>query len=442
VRHPWPFDWLTACGKIEASDVGAAKAFWLHVQALIADNWLRAADLALIISEDCLEQYAYSFRFNITDGNGFETGLGYPGGLGMLDITLGVESSDAQVLYAFGRALGFEHEYGRDPYAGSCASCEHHRDCKQPGRTTCLDTGYCGNPAEHESIMAAPDCGGIDAGRRLTPSDVLGAQRAYGRKPAGSLLGARNLCWNAESGIPAANLRITAWPCLRADNELWARVGVEEDDTLQATIAGQPFCAAASGSGAIRPLLTQSCSPADASKRFQFRGVKLLTMGGLCVAAKAAETGAELWTADCDTWSPSEVADWDLLGNRIRLTGSDLCITARDGAATHGQVLDLELCDAASQRQRLSLQQAEIRYADNAGRVACFNVAGGTGVPGEAITLWGGCNFGFENLKFMARGRIEADGRCAALLGDPVMTTPIGTSTCDGSTSQIWDYYW
>jgi hypothetical protein len=443
VSHPWPYSLLTACVRIGTSDVAAGEAFWHRVQAIIEDNWLRAADLALIFEGACDPPESAFFQFNIGDAPGRESELGFPGGGLSRVITLGVTSSDAEVLYAFGRALGFEHEYGRDPYAGRCLACVHDRDCTQPGRPSCLGTGYCGSRSDHESIMAAPDCGGIDPHRVLTHWDVLAAQRAYGRKPAGSLLGSRNLCWNAETGVPATNLRITAWPCLRADNELWHRQPTGDDVLLQATIATQPFCAAATGAGGTRPLLTQSCATTEASQTFQFRSMKLLTLGGLCLTAKSAEAGSELWTTECDTWAHSATADWDFVADRIRLANSNLCLTVRDGTATVDGVIQLEPCDATTPRQKLMLIDSEIRFYGESGGLVCFNVAAGTGIPGERVTLWDGCGFGYENEHFMARGRVEANGRCADMLGEtPLIATPIGMTTCDGDASQIWDYYW
>jgi hypothetical protein len=441
VKHPWPRESLGLCVTFE---LGARReqltTFWQHAQDLISDTWLRAADIPLSFQGECGPQAA-QVQVQLTEvAPSGALDFGYPGEGRQSQVILNASTSDADVLYFIGQVLGFEHEFGRDPYAGPCHACQTSAQCVDPSRSQCLATGYCGAPKDHESIMSAPDCGGLDPTRRFSRWDALGAQRAYGRKMSGLMVGKSDLCWDVPNDSKQVGTQVIGYPCRNGENERWKWTAAPGRAFAHLGVSPQmqPLCARAPGDAL--PLLTANCDDDDPAQQAVLSDVQLLAEGGLCVAAVRVGEGSQLWVTECGT--DNQLEHWTLIEQRIQLAGTNLCITVPDGEAAVGGALELEACDASSLLQVFAFEQGELRFYDDGGDVACFNVLGGQPLPGEMLALWNGCGYGLENEAFVARGTALLHGLCVDFVDSPPGPgARIGTAACTGAATQIWDYH-
>lgn len=442
VRHPWPLDFVPVC-YVASGDVERTaheQAFVNRVRTLVESSWAPLIDLTFYGWAECDDPTGLVLALSATGP--MRVGLGYPGDFAPRIVMLGTEaSSDAEILYAFGRALGFEHEFGRHAYAGICSACSDDDDCAGNERKSCLPSGFCGNLADHESIMAAPDCGGIEPIRRLTAWDALGAQRAYGQKHHGALVNRAGLCLNVAQGLPAPGASLIGYPCIGVENDTWgwsSAPAAGEADWLRVTIEDHELCAevagVATGDQAL-PLVSASCSRAVQEQDVKLAAVRWRAMGNMCIAVPTADAGSRLMLSDCGS-SPFE--RWAMDAGHFELAGSGLCATVVGGLSVLGVPLALAPCDPHAAAQTFKLRRREIQYIDEHGVAACLNVAGGVPAPSSALVLWNGCNLGLENEAFYATGPIEIAGQCLDMLSDVYA----GVAPCNGSTMQEWDYHW
>jgi hypothetical protein len=441
------YPWVCYRMNVNAGDEQPALDFWLKTRKLVEGSWVRLINLTLQSWKPCTEPLPQLAVTLTSSGPSSSDGLGDPGAGNVREIVLDIGASEAEVLYVFGRALGFEHEYGRHAWTGPCVTCQGDDDCTSGDRLTCLPTGYCGNPADHESIMAAPDCGGIDPGRRLTAWDALAAQRGLGRKYVGTVVDMGGRCMEIEPDD-----KMIDYPCEGTWNGLFTRaLGASpgEVDSLRVNMNGTFMCATAAdtGSGGVTdpfPIMSFACDPAWSSQDFQFSSVELRAMGNMCVAAEAASAGAGLRLTTCDAAMPA-LARFALRKRQIALAGTDLCVAVGGGGqAVRGAALVLAACDDTATAQLFDLSNELINYDDHQNPPACFNVVGALPTPGSAVVLWDACSNVAPNEVFYLTGPILAGGdRCLDLMGGVSdVPVPIIAAVCrSNAPNQVWDYH-
>ncbi len=332
------------------------------------------------------------------------------------------------VLHEFGHVLGFQHE--------DDTGC-----VQRTSGAVCLDTG----PDLSQSVMTIAGCSATPH-ETLSNWDVLGARRAYGRKPAGSFVGLNGLCLDIAGASTALGASVVGYPCAGATNDTFFRDGL----MLRSNMA-TPRCLNVHG-GVVSPtnatpITSWDCVDTAENERFHFTGVQWRAMGKMCVAAESTVVGANISIANCNG---SSLQQWDFFedevsgsAERIRLSGTTLCVEVPSNPGL-GSDLVLGNCN--------STPQSNERFSSPAGGILqpfspstlCLNVKGGTTSTGSRITLWDGCNDNVHNNKFTIRGPIKSLGQCVDMLGGvPTDNVGIGVYPCQtGAPNEQWDYVW
>jgi hypothetical protein len=341
------------------------------------------------------------------------------------------------LIHEFGHALGFAHEYDRPGYVLPTGCVKD-----PPG------TGTVFTPTDfidYDSVMDKCAPFPFGAAGTISPGDVLGAQRVYGRKHLGSLIGYRGQCADVAGGSSADGASVIAFPCRRASNDTWKR---EQDrEYFRTTISTSARCLNVSG-GVVNPngstpVVSSTCTTAD-SRKFPLANVEIRAMGNMCVEATSAN---RLEVKTCDG---SQKQRWTLMeGNtsttfrfdQIRSVSTGNCVATQSNSGALGEELVLAACSTTSTRQRFTYPgKGQIGFGN-----FCFNVLGGLPTPGSRVGLWDGCGLSTPhyNSQFSASGNFKSLGQCLDILGGVANPgDPVGVYPCvAGAPNQWWDYY-
>ena len=129
------------------------------------------------------------------------------------------------VLHEFGHALGFEHQTQSD------TGCNQ----RTSGGTSLQ------NEQDIDSVMIAfHPCN--PSVTKLSSWDILGARKAYGVKPHGSIVSRNALCLNINGGVTTLGANIIGWACLNPNpwNSNWSRS--DGNYLLSTSISGTQRC--------------------------------------------------------------------------------------------------------------------------------------------------------------------------------------------------------
>jgi hypothetical protein len=458
VRYPWPNLLIRVCYRVlddQQPNDGAKDLLVSRTRTLFESTWQRYANLQWDGWEECSDS-SDPILLKLTSLQPSHSEPGFPGIGKVREVTLNYSASDAEILYVLGRALGFEHEYGRPSASETCTRCDDNpQACSGlPQRPLCLPSGFCGNPADHESIMQAPDCGGIELIRRLSPWDVAGVQRAYGRKPRQSLVTSSGYCIESPSEQPGT--AAATWWCLDADNlrtEIRPGASPHEFDGIAVTVHGESRCFAAAEPPSTA-VTTEVCDRSSERQAVSFWNTRLRGMGGICVVAEQPTPGAALVTQDCEAADPL-TSRFEAKHGRIRLSETDLCIGYVDQAPRPGAPLVLLPCDGSSPQQVFEFSAGLFIAGE-----LCAAIAGGVPDTERQVVLWDGCA-AFpveENQRFFLSGSVllgsgtsssarPEDGPKQMPAGRCLVPEGAGPGSgvkvdeCNARGTQEWDYY-
>mgnify|MGYP003575313221 CR=1 FL=1 len=351
-------------------------------------------------------------------------------------LTLDIPDHDAVVLHEFGHALGFLHE---------------GRDVRPDGtpETNCVQRTSGGVSLENEGDLSLSVMGnfrGACQSAVLSNWDILGARRAYGRKPTGSIVGLGGLCLDVAGDSSALGAAVIGFGCFGAPNDTFTRV--TGDLTLRTTAGGQPRCPNVHG-GVVNPnggtaITSWSCAPGAANEQFRFTGVEWRAMGGMCIAADTSATGAKLSLRPCS--GTSSLQRWDFFDGdqRIRLSGTTQCVNVPNSQTALGTELILFPCQATpAPNETFVFSNGYISPSFDTSK--CLNVLGGTTAPLSKVGLWNGCGAvpAPHNSQFTIRGPIKTMGQCVDMLGGvPFDGVGIGAFPCTpGAPNEVWEYF-
>jgi hypothetical protein len=372
-------------------------------------------------------------KINLRSGQPSDSELGFPGFWKVREVNLNPAENDRALLHTLGRALGFENEYGiAEAGPRECRACGATAgDCDD--EELCLDSGYCGQPYLHQSVMSAPDCGGTEATRPFSSWDAWGAQRAYGLKPKGALVDTSGHCAHVPAqpgGVP-----FTA-SCGDSQAMRFSLVGSGSSRALEARVNGDDLCLSnvlGSGAGSETAPLTVDRCDGTASQAVSLEGVSLMSVGTSCVGVTSPSAGGQMLLSACE----AQNTRWDVLDGQLRLSGTQLCASVPHGAATLGAVIELRPCSTAAREQHFVFNERGILFTDTSGATLCLNLFGGLPMLGLNVGLWNGCGF-FDNGFFYVSGPVNVGGRCLTQSA----TGQLATAPCSTSKKQTWDFYW
>jgi Ricin-type beta-trefoil lectin domain len=437
-------------GNINVCFQGFSTAERSAIRSVIEDGWERAAFLdffgwgscptlnsttsnLLVISTGAPAGFAGQSTFCQNENIASCIGAAGRAPLGDYNRVLFASTTPANrvTLHEFGHVLGFIHE---------SLDSDRGLPCHQ---TTSGGISEEGEGDLANSIMVAfTSCNGATT---LSPWDVLGVRRVYGQKPSGSIVGLGGLCVEIAGANPANGAGIIGFPCKGAQNDTFHRtVGDFTVKThLGNDITGVNRCLNIAGGVGGSNLISWDCIPSATNEQFHHTGVQWRAMGKMCVAASSSAVGATLSLANCST---SALQKWDFFeaDNRIRLSGTSLCVNVPGGSNALGTLPTLATCGASpgpNETFVFGANTGTIRFSDK-----CLNVFGGTTTVGNPVGLWNGCNdvptpF---NEHFTIAGPIHNFSQCVDMFGGvPFDGVQVGMFPCvAGAPNENWEFFW
>lgn len=413
------------------------------VKRQIDDTWGRAANLTFLWNGDCpvdagtgkhlasaLQHTMVVVPSNADFTNILGKSLAFPTGISLNWAPVLSGDDRFNLIHEFGHALGFEHEWLRQDYPNECGQA------REAGT-------YLTPTADLDSIMRYDCPGGVVNDYFLSAGDVMGVQKAYGRKPTGSLVGYRGQCANIAGGGSANLTPLIGWPCTGGWNDTWSRAA---DAKLHFQTSTPKKCMNVLSQTAPNPLISYDCVTAD-NERFTTTGVQIRAMGNMCLQAN----GGKVELRPCGTLNLFQ-QKWDLFNDttgrrfdQIRRNGTTSCLSSTTTNGALGEELVYVACSSTDSKQRFVYPgNGIIALANNPS--LCLNVAGGLPVSGSKLILWDGCwNPPPQNSQFSISGQIKSLGACMSLTGAGNPGDAIWAQTCNSDPAtyqnQIWEYY-
>lgn len=427
-----------------------------QVQNQAENSWARVARIRFVGWQQCPANPQGVVRITIdTSGTGHAGMIGFPGANGVADMTLGTGRADfatGLIPHEFGHTLGFAHEFARNDFmddpAGSC------RAAAGGGKIGGGDT--LGTPPDRGSIMVAT--GYCHNNANLGIWDVIGAQRAYGRKHSGALVGLGGRCVNIPNASTTNGTALQVFDCHAASNDTWRRNldGQLIDQLATKTVAmNVPNGMVSATSGTI--LTIWDVVAGSVNEKFDFNGVKLVSYGNLCVGVPSATQGARLQLVDCNANAALSRWDWERIkaapdsafANRFKLSGTNLCINIPNGVPALSQYVQLFPCGSLSSPHANELfgSNANAQLSTFASPRMCLNVANDTPTAGAAIVTFScGSSAPFRNEQFHLSGKVKwagNSGQCLNIAGGTSRNgTPLQVFPCTaGAANEEWEYY-
>jgi hypothetical protein len=338
-------------------------------------------------------------------------------------------------VHEFGHGLGWYHE---EEIPGAVGKCQE-QSFPNP------------NPIEYgaydpSSIMSY--CNPPQAAPFLSPNDIAAVGRAYGRHIQGSLVSPGGKCGAAHWANGVGDVAFI-WDCdeKNHDQEFLASTFVSDGDAWNLYLRGTgsstaTYCLGANDTASGQLLRLENCS---STIDWLFRSMNLRGFGGLCLDLENGDstpgTRIQLYTCGAlggqnQTWSLTR--DGHL---QYGTTGSCAAINA-DGHLT------IAAC-ANTSAQLFEFEDGRIVRTASA---KCLDAQGPSdaqytsGIGGPAVGTFVqefACN-GSMNQKWNLSGALRYGtdpGLCMTRAGADTNGTPLTLAACDGSASQVWDYY-
>jgi hypothetical protein len=397
----------------------------------------------------------------------------------ILNLYCGKACVEHLAIHEIGHALGFYHGEERTDWPSTTAC---------PEQWSGYGTSWPWWPIPTERRWGQPDvdstmayCSGTST--ELSPIDIAGVRRAYGRHLPGTVLSpVASLCLAAHAALPNGD-RAFGWECDEAfDDQEWYYSPIVNSLHIEVPGGGPQRCLDVDTSN-YTDVQMWDCHYGP-NQRWRFRNVLLRGYGGLCltqpVSRLAAVTMETCTGADSQLW---RLEPGDYLGTmRIRAEKANLClaatgtrfssVTAEPCYRNHEVYLPLAATKMAAVPVRevgaasAALMQPEGGGQDfhliEGGQIRLPSVGGGTqwcfdvrdvydsdfrlGLggpePGQRVQVFE-CLSSQLNQRWNLTGDIMSGGKCLGLSGSGEFNgAPAIVDDCDDSAVQDWDYYW
>jgi hypothetical protein len=192
-----------------------------------------------------------------------------------------------------------------------------------------------------------------------------------------------------------------------------------------------------------QPLLIGDCR-AGAREVVSLGGASWRAVGDRCATATAARAHADIGVAGCDN-RPEQRWDFFQGDDRIRLHGTDLCVTAPSHAIERGVGTRLQLmpCRAGSGTQIFHFPPGGLIKIDTATDLCLTMSMGSSNVGVLSLGTWCDRSPPSPDQVFSVAGPLRARGGCVTVPGSPDDHAPVWVMPCVGGWDhQLWEYWW
>jgi hypothetical protein len=433
----WPTHVIPVCWAQATFDNASYAQFRTDAQNIIENNYGRVSDLTFPGWGRCPNNPGAQIRITIVPGDpAGGTDSGYLGAGVPTDMHVGDKAGDIMevMLHEFAHALGFDHEIDRPDAVNPCVA----------NPITHAGTSY--TPYDNLSITNTT-YGNCVVRHDLSPWDVVGMQRVYGRKPVGSLVGTNNKCAdiaNPGGGQPSGATHIQGWDCLNNNNQSWTYEKTHRFHAAAFTYGYLDVQWGSSNDGT--PIWNWTDNPGPA-QTWEMQSVQIVGMGDLCLEVPN-NNWANGQTLQLNTCSPTSAAQrWSIVDSGS--TGAGVfAIRGRSPSGTNWcvsvnnqQGATLTSCLSGGASQSLLLHNGH--FSTSAGN--CLDVQWGNPAPGTLV--WGySCNWASnaEAQQWKIRGAVHGlSGKCLDIdkNGGVHDGSAVQLWSCLGTVNQTWEYY-
>jgi hypothetical protein len=448
----WPGGVVHVCWEtgLASDNTGQAqnphsRADWATLSRVVRDTmrstWGRAANLEFTGFGDCPSNVATdnpgTIAINMArNGNdaGGNTDIGYRSTTWTrmrLDPEqyggAATEKFRGQIIHETGHGLGFHHEWDRadNPHNTGCTVADGNYEAN-------TDTYY-GTQFDKLSIMnfsydqGDPSCA-LPTPFRLSAWDIVGAQNAYGRRKAGTLVAASGNCLDQS----LSTSKLQSWECHGQSNQVWkvassGTISSTSFATVPATTGGQLF-------GAAQTLAANQSF--HATNGYELRGI-----GDMCLDVPSGHyaNGVGVQIFPCTSGTNQR---WRAFSDgTIRPTANtSYCLDVPYGSAYAGNLLQLFTCNGGAAQRFTFTNAGEIKFGS-----LCLDVVGGRPNANSRIQLYSCKAAGDETrvnqLWHLTMGIANANNLCVETGTSALNGAAVVQQTCTAAANQTWDFY-
>ena len=271
----------------------------------------------------------------------------------------------------------------------------------------------------------------------LSPEEIAFVRSVYGYKPPGSLVGPWGRCLSRTAGKASATLS----RCSGGADETWRR----QSRTRQLrSAAGAPACLGIGGAPAKKQPLSVGNCQGGAAEAISLRGATWEAVGGRCVSANAARPDGHIGIGGCDG---GPLQRWDFFegDDRIRLSGTELCVTAPSnavelGVGTH---LSLQRCRRGSGQQEFHFAPGGLIKLDPTVDLCLTMSLSSPRVGNLALGSWCDRAPPAPDQVFSISGPLRTASGCVTVPAHFADHAPVWVMPCVGGWDhQTWEYWW
>lgn len=367
-------------------------------------------------------------------------------------------------IHEFGHVLGFHHSEERTDYTGPACG-----NPLNPDGTMRFPAAASYGQYDIDSVMSY--CGGGDV--RLSPGDIAGVQRAYGRRISGTLASPRAKCLSNNEFNPGSNQGQNSflWDCWEDyDNQEW------DYSAANAQFRIRPGFVSGAPEACLDHWGHQDFTRADdchggGAQQFSFEDIEIRGFGGKCLDLAAGNTsnGTALQSWDCGSSLANPVYNsnqrWNIqheASGRVTIhfaANPSKCVTVKNWGTANGTQVYLWDCIYPDAQRFTLTSNGSIQFTYNS-VTKCLDYQGpsdsqftqGIGGPsnGAGLQLFT-CGSSTLNQKFNFTGQIRSKLNTVICLdrqwgGDSNGVVTWGY-TCGtqiplvDTHAQVWDYY-